>query len=92
LVAVPKVVLIFTRAPFAWGAPDLENKMKKVALAAALSLATTSAFAGGAVEPMMEPEVVAKETSSSSQGILIPLFMLVLIAAAISAHSSTPVT
>ena len=47
--------------------------MKKIALAAALSLATTSAFAGGAVEPVMEPEVVAAQTASSSGGVVIPL-------------------
>ena len=60
--------------------------MKKFALAAALSVATTSAFAGGLVEPVMEPEVVAKETSSSAGGIIVPLLLLLVIAAAVSAN------
>ncbi|MBL4929108.1 hypothetical protein [Fuscibacter oryzae] len=58
--------------------------MKKIALATALSLAATSAFAGGVVEPVMEPEVVAAKTSSSSGGILIPLLLLIVVAAAIA--------
>jgi hypothetical protein len=66
----------------------LENKMKKIALAAALSLAATSSFAGGVVEPVMEPEVVAKATSSSAGGIIVPLLLLLVIAAAISSTSS----
>ncbi len=57
--------------------------MKKIALAAALSVAATSAFAGGAVEPTMEPESIAKATGSSA-GILVPLLLLVVIAAAAS--------
>jgi hypothetical protein len=60
--------------------------MKNIALAAALSVAATSAFAGGTVEPMMEPEVVAKATSSSAGGIIVPLLLLVVIAAAVSAN------
>ena len=60
--------------------------MKKFALAAALSVATTSAFAGGLVEPVMEPEVVARETSSSAGGIIVPLLLLLVIAAAVSAN------
>ena len=39
--------------------------MKKIALAAALSVATTTAFAGGMAEPVMEPAVVEAGTSSS---------------------------
>lgn len=58
--------------------------MKKVALAAALSLAATTAFAGNMAEPVMEPEVVVEDTSSSSGGILVPLFLLVMLAAAAS--------
>lgn len=55
--------------------------MKKIALAAALSLAASNAFAGGLVAPVVEPEVVKAQTSSSS-GILVPLLLLVVIAAA----------
>lgn len=58
--------------------------MKKLALAAALSVAATTAFAGGMAEPVMEPEVVEAATSSSAGGIVVPLLLLVLIAAAAS--------
>lgn len=60
--------------------------MKKIALAAALSLAATSAFAGGLVEPVTEPEVVETTTqaSSSAGGIIVPLLVLLLVAAAAS--------
>ena len=62
--------------------------MKKLALAAALSLAATQSFAGGMTEPMVEPEVIVEDvaTSSSSGGILIPLLLVVLLAAAVSAN------
>ena len=65
--------------------------MKKIALATALSLAATSAFAGGVVEPVMEPEVVATKTTSSSGGILIPLLLLIVVAAAIASSGSDPI-
>lgn len=59
--------------------------MKKFALATALSLAATSAFAGGMAEPVVEPEVVeAKSTSSSAGGIVVPLLVLLLVAAVAS--------
>lgn len=48
-----------------------------------LALATGSAQAGGVAEPLMEPEVIAEE-SSDSGGFLIPLLFLALLAAAIS--------
>jgi len=60
--------------------------MKKVALAAALSLAATTAFAGGMAEPVMEPEVIVEETATSDAGILVPLLAIVLVAAAVAAH------
>jgi hypothetical protein len=56
--------------------------MKKIALAAALSLAATSAFAGGMAEPTMDPEVVVAQTSSSAGGVVVPLLLLLVIAAA----------
>ena len=59
----------------------LEVTMKKIALAAALSLAASTAFAGGLAAPIVEPEVVKAQTSSSG-GILVPLLLLVVIAAA----------
>lgn len=60
--------------------------MKKLALAAALSVAATTAFAGGIAEPVMEPEVIVEDTSSSSGGgLVVPLLLLVLVAAAVAA-------
>jgi len=60
--------------------------MKKIALAAALTLAATSSFAGGMVEPVTEPEVVeaGPAPSSSAGGIVVPLLVLLLVAAAAS--------
>lgn len=59
--------------------------MKKFALATAISLAATSAFAGGIAEPVVEPEVVeAKSASSSAGGIVVPLLVLLLVAAVAS--------
>lgn len=57
--------------------------MKKIALAAALSVASTSAFAGGVapVAPVMEPAVVVEESSSATAGIVIPLLLLAVVAA-----------
>lgn len=55
--------------------------MKKVALAAALSLAATSAFAGGYTPPVMEPEVIVEETTGTGAGIVVPLLLLALVAA-----------
>jgi hypothetical protein len=57
--------------------------MKSIALAAALSLAATSAFAGAVSEPMMEPEVIVADSSSSSGGALVPLIVLLVVWAAL---------
>ncbi|TRD21975.1 hypothetical protein [Palleronia caenipelagi] len=56
--------------------------MKKIALAAALTVAATGAFAGGYVEPapVAEPVVVVEENTSSSSA-TIPLLVLAVIAA-----------
>ncbi|MDW4549196.1 hypothetical protein R5H32_07515 [Defluviimonas sp. D31] len=57
--------------------------MKKLALAAALSISATTAFAGGMAEPVMEPEpIVEEQSSSSSAGIVVGILALILIAAA----------
>ena len=56
--------------------------MKKIALAAALSVAASSAFAGGVAEPVMEAPVVEAQTASSAGGIVVPLLLLLVIAAA----------
>lgn len=62
--------------------------MKKIALAAIMSVVASTAFAGGMAEPVMEPEVVAAATSSSSGGIIIPLLLLLVIAAAVAGNGS----
>lgn len=57
--------------------------MKSIALAAALSLAATSAFAGAMSEPVMEPVVIEEAASSSSGGgVLVPLIVLLVVWAA----------
>jgi len=62
--------------------------MKKIALAAALSMAATTAFAanhtgGKYKEPVIEPAVVVEDVkSSSAAGIIVPLMLLLVIAAA----------
>ncbi len=61
------------------------EKMKKLALAAAVSLAASTAFAGGMAEPVMEPEVVVQK-SSTSGGILVPLLLLLVVAAAVASN------
>lgn len=64
----------------------LEDTMKSIALAAALSLAATTAFAGSYEAPTMEmePEMIAESTSSSAGGIIVPLLALVVLYAALS--------
>ena len=63
----------------------LEDNMKSLALAAAISLAATSAFAGSYSAPVMEPVVVEEAASSSSAGgVLVPLIALLIIWAATS--------
>ena len=57
--------------------------MKKLALAAALSVVASTSFAGSAGPAMTEPEV-EMDTSSSAGGILVPMLALLLIAAAVS--------
>ena len=59
--------------------------MKSIALAAALSLAASSAFAGGMAKPVMEPVVVKEKAapSSSANGIVVPLIALVVLWAAL---------
>ena len=56
--------------------------MKKLALAAALSLTATSVFAGGLEVPDIEAPVIVEDTSSSSPMIVVPLLLLAVLAAA----------
>ena len=58
--------------------------MKKLALAAVLTVAASTAFAGGMAEPVMDPAVVEATTSSSAGGIVVPLLLLLVVAAAAS--------
>lgn len=55
--------------------------MKKLALAAALSLTASTAFAGAPAAPAMEPEVIVENTSSSSGGMIILGLILLAVAA-----------
>ena len=58
--------------------------MKRILFTAAALTASTQAFAGNLVEPMMEPEVVEAATSSSGGGLIIPILLLIFLAAAAS--------
>lgn len=60
--------------------------MKKLALAAALTVAASTAFAGSMAEPMMEAPVIVEEAeaSSSTGGLIVPLILIALVAAAVS--------
>ncbi|MCW1931215.1 hypothetical protein [Pararhodobacter zhoushanensis] len=55
--------------------------MKKIALAGLFAVVGTAALATGYVEPYVEPEVVVAHSSSSVGGVVIPLLLLVLVAA-----------
>jgi len=55
--------------------------MKKLALAALVAVTGSAALASGYIEPIVEPEVVVAHSSSSVGGILVPLLLLVLVAA-----------
>jgi len=57
--------------------------MKKFAIAAAFTVAATTAFAGGMDAPVMEPEVIVETAAgSSAAGIIVPLVLLALVVAA----------
>lgn len=55
--------------------------MKKVMLVAAVAaLAATAAQAGTLVDPIIEPEIIVEQSSSSSNaGIIVPLIFLALV-------------
>jgi hypothetical protein len=61
--------------------------MKKIALAAALSVTASTAFAGNISAPIMEAPIIVEEakSGSSSSGILVPLLILAVVAAAVAA-------
>ena len=60
--------------------------MKNIALAAALSVSASTAFAGNIEAPMMEAPVIVEEAvaGSSSSGIVVPLWILAVVAAAVN--------
>ncbi len=57
--------------------------MKKLVLAAALTAAASTAFAGSLEEPVVEAPVVVEEANGSSVGILLPIILLAIVAAAL---------
>ena len=72
--------------------PDMRSRranVKKIALAASFSVCANAAFAGGLIEPVMEPAVVEAKTASSAGGILIPLLILILVAVAVSSSGGS---
>ncbi|MGC8201226.1 hypothetical protein ACP2AV_00835 [Aliiroseovarius sp. PTFE2010] len=61
--------------------------MKKLALAAALAAFGTAAVAGGYDAPIIEAPVIVEETAGSSAGgVIVPLLILALVAAAIASN------
>ena len=60
--------------------------MKNIALAAALSVSASTAFAGNIEAPMLEAPVIVEEAvaGSSSSGIVVPLLILAVVAAAVT--------
>ena len=62
--------------------------MKKIALAAALAVSATHAFAGGYNAPVVEAEpVVVEEKASSSAGWVVPVLLLVAVGAAVASNN-----
>lgn len=63
--------------------------MKKIILAATLACYTSTAFAGGMAEAIVQPQpiVVQEATSSSAGGWLVPLLLLVVVGAAIASNN-----
>lgn len=58
--------------------------MKKLVLAAALSAAASTAFAGSLADPVIEAPVIIQEATGSSSGMLLPLLLLVVVAVAVA--------
>jgi len=61
--------------------------MKKLVLAAALSAAASTGFAGNLSEPVIEAPVIVEETnaSSSAAAVWVPLVILAIVAAVVAA-------
>ena len=58
--------------------------MKKLVLAAALTVGASTAFAGAVSDPIIEAPVVVEETRGSSAGIVVPLIVLAVVVAALA--------
>ena len=58
--------------------------MKIFVLAAALTAAASTAFAGAPADPVIEAPVIVEEANNSSGGIILPLLVLIAVAAAVS--------
>lgn len=58
--------------------------MKKLVLAAALVAGASTAHAGSLADPIIEVPVIVEDTSSASNGILVPLILIALVAAAVA--------
>ncbi|MEL6562859.1 MAG: hypothetical protein AAGK30_04685 [Pseudomonadota bacterium] len=58
--------------------------MKKLVLAAALTAAASTAFAGAPADPVIEAPVIVEEANSTSGGIVLPLLILIAVAAVVS--------
>ena len=62
--------------------------MKKIALATAVSLAASAAFAGNVAEPEVDVVEVVEDSSSSS-GALLPILGLLLIGIIVATNDSS---
>ena len=62
----------------------LEVNMKKLVLAAAFTAAASTAFAGAPAEPIVEAPVIVQDTQSSSGGVILPLLILIAVAALVA--------
>ena len=58
--------------------------MKKLVLAAALTAAASTAYAGSLADPVIEAPVIVEEAVGSSGGVVLPLILLALVAAAVA--------
>ena len=59
--------------------------MKKLVLAAALTAAASTAFAGSMADPVVEPEIVEEEAQGSGSSVWVPLLLIAIVAAAVAA-------
>lgn len=58
--------------------------MKKLALAAVMAAAATTATAGSLEEPVVEPVIIEEDTGTSTGGWIIPVLLLALVGVAVS--------